>query len=434
MRYLLLLVFLCPTWVYALESSDRLRVRIIKVYEKNVLVLNRGMEDGIFPKDHIKLTNPDGFIARGVCIKSGMLSSHYKIYRVVRPELVSKDSGYKLTSINQSEMPKDIERMYKEVDFTYYYEDWDEKDLQKQLKLQQKRLAQYDLPEDTKNDPIIEDSKKTGLDRFVEKNFSRKQLAKDFETLYFTVYASPYSVQSLNNQQDLNYGVDVLNKGEKYDFAFDYNTMRRKMVNPFNKSEVDHSRKNYSATFEIKDFSESWNYVAMLRYDDSRYGGISNPREHTQLGLMGFKYISDYTANDDFTDFTYVFFLDQRKDDTIEPVIVGTAVVGQKINQETNTNVRHGFRWRTRGYFDTQRTFAFDNELWWQPLMDLSRRELSFDDVDMYNRFRISLKASDKFFIDYENHYSYDINQKVHYGIEPTVITNVFNFRYMFEL
>lgn len=106
----LVIILIFSAKVFALESSDIMKTQILKAYGKNILVLNRGLEDAIFKKDHIKITSSEGFIARGICIKANMMTSHWKIYRVVRPELVSKDTLYDMKSINQSELPYDIKK------------------------------------------------------------------------------------------------------------------------------------------------------------------------------------------------------------------------------------------------------------------------------------------------------------------------------------
>lgn len=431
MKLILILLLLFPYVLWALESTDRLKTRLLKVYDKNILVLNRGLEDGINKKEHIKLTSSDGFIARGICIKAGMVSSHYKIYRVTRPDLISKDTTYTLSSLKQSRMPSDIIKSFKNVDFTYYFKDWNEKDLQKQLKLQQERFVKYDLPTDTADDEVLKLQGKSNAQKFFDKNFSSAALMQDISSLYIKLYTSPYTVESLNDQRESNYGIHIFNLGTKYDFDFQFNSFRRKLVNPFNEAEVDRARKEYTLSFEIKNFSENWNFLTMFRYDDSRYGNIGNPREHYQLGLFGFKYVMDYTAEDDFADLTYIFFLDQRQDDSLEEVVGST--IKNKVPRTFN-NARHGIRLRIKGYFDSSKKYAFDNELWWQPLLDLETKETSFNDVDMYNRLRLSYRASENFFLDYEYHYSNDVNQDIFYDLPAIVTTNVFNLRYQFEL
>ena len=202
----------------ALESVDVMDVSILKVYKKNILVLNRGAEDGIFKKDHIKLTSSNGFIARGICLKSTMLTSHWKIYRVVRPELMSMDLTYKLRSINQSGLPKDLKR-FARVDFSKSLSDYGDKNRKKQVKLQQERIVKYDLPEGVKAADSFKRREKGPVENFIEKNFSKEDAYRDFNFAFAEFYASPIKIQSRNDQKETQYGLSIKNFGRKYRYA-----------------------------------------------------------------------------------------------------------------------------------------------------------------------------------------------------------------------
>ena len=143
---LLLSLFIYSSSLLSLDMNERMSSQILKVYPKNVFVINRGLEDGVRVDEHIKLTSQDGFIARGLCIKTSLRYSLIKIYRVVRPELVSMDTHYTLHSIKQSEIAPHIRKL-KAFDFTNDYKDFSEADIDLGKNLQQKRIANYDLPE-----------------------------------------------------------------------------------------------------------------------------------------------------------------------------------------------------------------------------------------------------------------------------------------------
>lgn len=147
MKFLLLLsLVVYSSSLLSLDMNESMSSQILKVYPKNVFVINRGLEDGVKVDEHIKLTSTDGFIARGLCIKTSLRYSLIKIYRVVRPELVSMDTHYTLHSIKQSEIAPHIKKL-KAFDFTDDYKDFSEADLDLGKNLQQKRIANYDLPE-----------------------------------------------------------------------------------------------------------------------------------------------------------------------------------------------------------------------------------------------------------------------------------------------
>jgi predicted DNA-binding ArsR family transcriptional regulator len=141
--YIYLITVLFSSTIFAIESSDILKV------------------SGIYKADHIKLTNLEGYIARAICIKASMLMSHWKVYRVVRPELMSYDSVYTLTSINQSEITKELQAFQKAL-FNDDYNDISDKDVNKVIDLQQERIASFDLPKNMEYDPLLEEAKTDG--------------------------------------------------------------------------------------------------------------------------------------------------------------------------------------------------------------------------------------------------------------------------------
>lgn len=147
MRYFYVFsVLIYSSSLLSLDINESMNSKILKVYPKNVFAIDRGLEDGINVDEHVKLTSKDGFIARGLCIKSSLRYSLLKIYRVVRPELVSRDTKYHLHSMKLSEIAPQIKEL-KAFDFTDDYKDFSEADLDLGKNLQQKRIANYDLPE-----------------------------------------------------------------------------------------------------------------------------------------------------------------------------------------------------------------------------------------------------------------------------------------------
>lgn len=434
----LILLWLIPTLAFALTSTDRFDVQILKVYDRNILVLNRGLEDGIIRNDHIKLTNSEGFLARGICIKEGLLSSHWKIYRVIRPELLSKDTVFYLNSINQSELPEDIEEQYASVNFENNFEDWNEKDLQRQLKLQQQRFAKYDFPNSTDGTDIYPENKESYTERLIAKNFNKRKFMKDMKPLMFTVFASPYSSTSLNEQQTANYGLGIHNKGEKYDIIFNYADDYMKIADPIQNKSIVKAERIINAEFIIRDFTSSWDLTTYAQYDWARFGGVFTPRQHIKVAPFGMRFEIEPKKGVSYSDLSYFLFYDHRVDDKLEPIEEfdpnkgGIVVNDYRVDQTTTSRVRHGFRLRLQGMLNKNITYY--NELWYQPAMSLATWNVDTEDVDMYNLFRLSVLLGDDFYLDLENHYSHDILLKDNYGIEPSIITNVVHFRYNFDI
>lgn len=434
----LLFFLLLPTIANALTYNERFDVQIIKVYDKNVLVLNRGLEDGIVKNDHIKLTTPDGFIARGVCIKEGMMSSHWKIYRVVRPELVSKDTIYHLNSMNQSEIPEDIQELYTNVDFSREYKDWDEKDLNEQLRLQQKRFAEYDFPKSTEGVDLYPENHMSKAEYLLHRHFNRKKFMKDLKTLNFNVFASPYSTNTLENQKSANYGFNAKNEGEKYDITANYLDEYQKIADPVNRKSIIRARNILNAEVEIKDFDFDWGYLTYVQYDNARYGNIYTPRTHVKFAPFGMRYEITPMKGISYSDLSYFVFYDYRVDDKLtikekfDPAKGGNVFDGYDVDETRSTRIRHGIRWRWQGKFNDY--IVYSNELWYQPSMSISNWNFDFQDVDMTNTFRFSFLLNDNLYLDLENIYRYDVLMKDYYGVDPSYMANVIHFRYSFNI
>lgn len=89
----------------ALGIDETLPHRILEILPQNIVIISRGAEDGLALNEHVKILSTDGFIARGLVIKSNKNAAFVRLYRVVRPYLVSKDVIYALTSLRLKQIP-----------------------------------------------------------------------------------------------------------------------------------------------------------------------------------------------------------------------------------------------------------------------------------------------------------------------------------------
>lgn len=89
----------------ALLIGEKLKFQWVKFYlAQNVAAMNRGTEDGISFREHIKvLDSKDSFIARAVCIKILPKISFWKIYRLPESSMMEVNDIYNLVSINLSD-------------------------------------------------------------------------------------------------------------------------------------------------------------------------------------------------------------------------------------------------------------------------------------------------------------------------------------------
>src|SRR5690606_8613269 len=80
--------------------------QILKVLPDNIVMLNRGLEDGLVRNDHVMLTtDAEGYTARAICVRSHASTSYWRLYRIPNAKAVSLDYSYTLTSLDDSEIP-----------------------------------------------------------------------------------------------------------------------------------------------------------------------------------------------------------------------------------------------------------------------------------------------------------------------------------------
>ncbi len=412
--------------MYGLESTDKLNVSVLKAYANNYLVINRGLEDGIDKGDHIKLTNKHGYIARAICVKTSMLISNWKVYRVVRPELLSFDSTYLLRSMNQSEIPKDITFLGKR-DYSRRFNDFTDKDIKKEVKMQQKRIASFDLPNDMKDDPIFVEAKKTTSDHFMDKNFDADKFKKDLSVIDISLFASPFSFQSHNNQKDVNFGFRIRNNGEKYKFDINYNKKESVDVDPFTEEAVEASSTHTDMIFDIKNISENVSYFAYVSMDNAKIGNMDVPKDHTQIGPIGFRYHfirpgEDETFNN--FDISYIPLIDSVEYDENRANAATT--------ESSKQNFRHGFK--LNFFANISHDSTVETVLWYSPYMDLGSKGVDTNDTKTNLSMIYNWHLSEKLSTEVSYQYLYDITLFDEYAIDPMNQITTINLRYDFTL
>lgn len=415
---ILIISFLFSSSLWALESSDRLETRILKAYPNNILILNRGLEDDIEIGDHAKLTNEEGFIARAVCLKRGMLSSHWKIYRVVRPGLVSKDLTYILTAINQSELPNDIKARYIKTSFSEKFNDWNEKDLNKALELQQERLARTDLPKTNDNDPQVIEGNKTAGEKFIERNFDSDRFSNDLSSYHFSLYASPFSMQSFNNQKNISYGARVESLGEKYQISLGFDERQRRFVDPMTQNAYEENMRNILGEFRIKRLTDSFDLFFQGSFHKRSFSDNAIPQSRTRIGPLGVSYF--LMRNEDKNEIlsvSYIPLIEQRTD-----VLSSNGVT----NTLEESNTRHSLKIHYKD--ELSKSVLFDAYYLWQP--SITNQE----NVDNIFEAKLSYKMSSSFYTDFVYTFTDDYYQGLNTGLESKNNIYTVNLRVDFEI
>lgn len=211
--YLSLLILLLCNSAYALIQNDMIDAKILKVNEENILVLDRGIEDGIERGDHVKITNELGFVARAICLRTGMLTSHWKVYRVVYPEKMSKDLTYEVRGINNNQVPEKYVE-FKEEDTSSEYTDFNESELVAWGRKSDENSIFTDLPKNMLGDPVLEVEPD-----FTARNFNAEQFQEDFKKWSFTFGVPTFQFASTRKQsktRTVASNIGITNVGKKY--------------------------------------------------------------------------------------------------------------------------------------------------------------------------------------------------------------------------
>lgn len=421
--YLIFLVTLVSS-AFALDVNDKVQATILKMYEENVIVMTRGLEDGIEQGDHVKLISPDGYAARAICIKAGLVSSYWKLYRIVNSDLVSKDIDYTLVAIQE-----------KEVD--PYYAGFKNQDLSSQLPdvdpkspVQIYQKATTDLPTTLEDDPAVVESQKTNTQQFMDKNFDAEQFGRDFSSFTGSVFASPYSEATYDKQttKNLSYGISLNNNAEKYYFNTYYRRSELKAPD-YNGGETITLTDRANVTFNVDKITPKWDFFMALDYTKMRRGDIFPIKSDISGSIFGLKYrIYEGETLKKF-DISYSPMIQNR---TAERQEYNYTTGKTEIVEIKNQNLRHS--WRLRMYFQLTENLSVSNVTWYRPNQSMVNWHMDWADQLFSNEFMISQNISKSITFDYTNNYGYDITQKRNSGVNPFTKTNTFNLRWNFQI
>jgi hypothetical protein len=437
----LLILFLISLASHALEYNDTIgEINVIKHYKKNVLVLDRGLEDGIDKFDHIKLTNQNGYIARAICVKVSMLLSYWKVYRVVNPELLSYDESYVLRSMKQSSLPPHIKKyVQQKKDEGVFYLGTDDtekmitdRDLGKVVRLQQDRIVKFDLANDVLKDKVLEEDDKK-IEEFVERNFNSKQLSEDLDKYRITFFTSPVSWQSQNDQKSINYGFNIENIGRKYEFSLNYERNESKAIDQFTEDEVSFNSTDARLNFGIKRLTDDLSYFMYTAYQQARQGQIDAPVKAIQTGLLGLRFHFfpiDAKTTFDISYITTVDYLETQIQE--EDYDSFDNFLGFKNTTLKEKNARHTMNITFRNEFSE--FFNISSELRYAPLINLDEQRIIWRDNKTNWRTSLNYRFSEKLTGSYEFTYIDDLRQETDLNLDRINKINVFNISYQVEI
>jgi hypothetical protein len=219
---------------FALDSFERIKnVRILKTFDSNIILLNKGIEDGLMRNDHIKLINEiEGYASRAICLKSSSDKSYWKIYRVPYAQAFSKDYTYTIVGAGDREIPENIKNLRKEIQKIPSEEKRAETDSPDPFKVREDMTEQL-----TKKDQI----KPTKWDRnqaMLEEAIDLEKMRQQISNYHLSIYASPYTKQSINNGESLRFGIKGFNYGDRYQLLTHFEKQKTKLNDPVSNESI----------------------------------------------------------------------------------------------------------------------------------------------------------------------------------------------------
>ncbi len=408
----------------ALEINEQLNnIRMLAIYPKNVVVLNRGLEDGVTIGTHAKLRSSEGYAARAVCVRAGMITSHWRLYRIVESQLISKDLSYTLIGMNSSEAPRTVEA-WQATDHETLVPDFDEKKLLPPEKAPVGEIKP-DLPEALDKDEAVLDSKKSAARLIIEKNYDPERLRKDFQVVKGSIYASPWSVQKggRTDVENVRYGAKIANEGTKYIFGagIDRTVMRAKESGTDEK--VVNEGTEARATFTVKELTPSWDAYSDLTYRQARFGEFSTPKSHYLFAPIGFTRHFGEGVKLKKSFLSYAPTYDKR-------VHEGKNDQGENVELE-ESGLRHAFRLYL--FFQLTPDFSLSSDTRWRPIQQFSTWSIDMSDNLSTEVLTASWKMTKNLYMDYEFQWLDDAQLRRLSKIPRVVTMNSLNIRYDFN-
>lgn len=405
---------------FSIEPFERLKgVKILKVLPRNIILLNRGMEDGLMKNDHIKISNGDeGYASRAICVRASSESSWWKLYRVPNSEAFSLDYSYTITGLADREIPypeKKIRDMDQEVAENIKKKSTDAGPNPFDIK--------RDLPERLTERDLIEATGPEQRKLFIEQAINQDQLKRDLTDFKLSLFASPFSRQSINSAESYRYGFKGGNIGSKYRLLTQFEQQQSNIKDPVTKDNVSTRNTAAQVQFVIHRLTNSVSSLSLVNFSSNRFSYLYTPRSHTQIGVIGFTWHLFENRTWEYFDLSYIPLYDSRTTDIVTPV--GLA------NDKTN-GLRHGFRLGMRTKINER--VAFENLLWVRPYQDLATWKVETDNLNLVNDMKLIFNISGNLYFDYNFIYQKDKLWRTLSGLSENNTINSLNLRYDLNL
>lgn len=404
----------------ALEPFEKLKnVKILRVLPNNIVMLNRGIEDGILRNDHAKLTNDtEGYSSRAICLKVSSDLSYWRIYRVPNSEAFSLDYVYTLAGMADQEIP-------------FPQAKW--RDAEQEISgLEPKKktelgpdpfLVKSDLPERLTERDLIQTVGPEKRKLFIEQTLNRDQLQRDLKDYRISLYASPFTRQSINEGESLRYGFRGGNIAAKYRLLTQFEQQQTRLKDPLTREEVSTRNTFGQAQFIINSLSANTSSLSLINYNSQRFSKLGTPKDHWQFGPVGLTWHLYESKTWEYLDLSYVPLYDSRTTEILQDD--GT------VKTEKETGLRHGFRFGMKTRINEK--VAFENLLWVRPFQDIASWKIEDDNMNLVNDLKLIFTLTDNLFFDYNLVYQKDKLWKTLSGLPESNTINSLNVRYDFD-
>lgn len=411
MKYIILILILVATQAWALDFSEVLpNVRILQALPQNVVMINRGIEDGIYKGDHARLVNLDGYAARAVCLSSRSEASYWRLYRIVTPSSISKDYVYKIIGMNDSELP-DSKSAFKDEMFKVPEKVEKEKPIVLNNDLPE-RLTERDLI-----DPVGYEKRKTYFNTVVD----QKTLAREMSDFKFSLFASPVMKQSINNAESMRFGARLENLGDRYRFKIQGEQYQNKLEDPDTKESISTRSTAANAQFSIYHLTNSVSSLSLINFNAARYSALATPKSHWQVGPLGYTWHLYENKQGEAFDLSYIPLIDLRTTEVKETTGSGKGSVSK-------TGLRHGVRFGMKKRINER--VSLENLLWFRPYQDMSSWALQMNNNNLVNDLKLAVSVTNNLYVDYNFIYQNDVLLEELSGLSQTNVINSLTVRY----
>ncbi len=418
----IILGFLFSFQLHALESFERLNgVKILRVLDKNIIMVNRGLEDGILLNDHAKLSQEgEGYSARAICIKARGDNSYWKLYRIPYSETISLDLTYSIVGMADKEIPGRVASLRDEV-----LEINDPAENKKNPESKTDPFSvKRDLPEKLTERDLIETVGPDKRKLFMEKALNQDQMRRDLQDYQVSVFASPFTRQSINEGESYRYGARAGNVASKYRLMGQFEQQQTKLKDPLTKEEVSTRSTSGQAQFVIHRLNNDVSSLSLINYNSNRFSRLATPKSHWQAGPIGFTWHMFENRTWEYFDLSYIPLYDIRTTDVLD--------ASGSQSEDKTSGLRHGFRLAVKTRINER--VAFENLLWVRPYQDLASWRIEGDNLNLSNDLKLIFNLTGNLFFDYNFVYQYDTLWKKLSDLPSTNTINSLNLRYDFDI